>query len=150
MDECGPSSPRLPPPHFVLWRTRRRDSSDSEGHTEETNMQFPMLNPETNSRQAVQLLIGRGKVIATARGPRALQFGGSTATERSGYKEKINGGTALTELGCAVGTDSARLPRTTAASRRLGSVRLGYSQARGAKQPRTRSSASLPRPSSKS
>jgi hypothetical protein len=35
--------------------------------------------------------------------------------------------TALTELGCAVGTDSALLPHTAATSRRLGSVRLGYS-----------------------
>jgi len=29
-------------------------------------------------------------------------------------------------FGCAVGTNSAHLPQTTAASRRLGSVRLGY------------------------
>ena len=45
--------------------------------------------------------------------------------ERLPYKsDRI--GTALTELGCAARTDSARLPQTTAASRGLGSVRLGY------------------------
>src|SRR6266436_9000766 len=30
MDECGPSSPRLPPPHFVLWRTRWRTRRTSK------------------------------------------------------------------------------------------------------------------------
>src|SRR5216683_6305575 len=38
--------------------------------------------------------------------------------------------TALDKHGCAASTNSARLPQTTAASRKLGSVRLGYREGR--------------------
>jgi len=71
------------------------------------NAQHETLNPEKDSGQAAQRSRGRGLATTTARGPRALQFGGSTAIhpesfrgrERRGYKERIVDGTALTERG---------------------------------------------------